>query len=287
MQQRPGTIAIIFLAIISIALFAYTLRLNAIVKTLKVENSQLTDANVELNVDLEQTRYRVEQLESRLQTPNSNGSQPKFAYLTFDDGPSANTARILDILQQYNVKATFFVIGDESATGKNLYKRIVEEGHAIGLHCYSHDYSQIYKSEEAFMSNIYKLRDLIRDTTGVTPNILRFPGGSNTGAGAKYGGKGTMARLRQRVHAEGMQFFDWNVSSQDATKPVQSTNVIINSTLRGAKYHDHAIILMHDAPIKKTTVEALPTIIEGLQEQGFRFEVLKVDTPPPSSLPTE
>lgn len=251
-------------------------KLQATVQALIEQNEQLQTENAALTIDLELARQEAQLGE---QTP-TKPMQPKFAYLTFDDGPSANTEQILNILQEYGVKATFFVIGSETEYGKHLYRRIVEEGHAIGLHSYNHVYADIYKSEEAFMESMYKLRNLIENTTGVRPDILRFPGGSNTSFITRYGGPDLAASLVARLHREGMQYFDWNVSSLDATKPVVDTKIITEATLRGAQGRNQAIVLMHDAPAKKTTVEALPAIIEGLQAQGYTFEVLKRDTPP-------
>lgn len=251
-------------------------KLQATVQALIEQNEQLQTENTALTIDLELARQEAQLGE---QTP-TKPMQPKFAYLTFDDGPSANTEQILNILQEYGVKATFFVIGSETEYGRHLYRRIVEEGHAIGLHSYNHVYADIYKSEEAFMESMYKLRNLIENTTGVRPDILRFPGGSNTSFITRYGGPDLAASLVARLHREGMQYFDWNVSSLDATKPVVDTKIITEATLRGAQGRNQAIVLMHDAPAKKTTVEALPAIIEGLQAQGYTFEVLKRDTPP-------
>lgn len=252
------------------------LRLQSTVQALKLENEQLLDENTVLSIDLELARQ-----EAQLGTkPAVSPKQPKFAYLTFDDGPSTNTEQILNILQQHGVKATFFVIGSETEYGKHLYRRMVEEGHAIGLHSYNHVYGDVYKSEDGFMESMYQLRDLIEATTGVKPDILRFPGGSNTTYASRHGGPDLAANLTARIHKEGMQYFDWNVSSQDATKPLVDTRVIVDSTLRGAQGRNQAIVLLHDAPAKKTTVEALPAIIEGLKSQGYTFEVLKRDTPP-------
>lgn len=250
-------------------------RLQATVQALATENEQLQDENANLSIDLELARQ-----EAQMPKPPLNPKQPKFAYLTFDDGPSTNTEQILNILQQYGVKATFFVIGSETEYNKHIYRRIVEEGHAIGLHSYNHEYADVYTSEAAFMESMYKLRDLLEETTGVKSDILRFPGGSNTSFTTRYGGADLAASLVARIHQESMQYFDWNVSSQDATRPVVDKQTIINATLRGAQGRNQAIVLMHDAPAKKTTVEALPAIIEGLQQQGFAFEVLKRDTPP-------
>lgn len=251
-------------------------KLQATVQALAAANEQLQDENAVLSIDLELARQ-----EAQLgHTTPSNPKQPKFAYLTFDDGPSANTEQILNILQDYGVKATFFVIGSETEFSKHIYRRIIEEGHTIGLHSYNHVYADVYASEDAFMDSMYRLRDLVESITGVKSDIIRFPGGSNTTFASKHGGPELAKNLVARIHREGMQYFDWNVSSMDATKPLVAKQTIIDATLRGAQGRNQAIVLMHDAPAKKTTVEALPAIIEGLQQQGYSFEVLKRDTAP-------
>ncbi len=275
-KQKKFIVAVLVVGVL-VGLATHMFKLQATVQALKKENEQLIDENTSLSVDLEMAKQEAQLIDSK---PSTQPKQPKFAYLTFDDGPSSNTEQILNILKEYDAKATFFVIGSETEYSKHLYKRIIEEGHAIGLHSYSHVYSDIYKSEDAFMESMYQLRNLVEDTTGVRPDILRFPGGSNTTFTTRYGGAELASSLTNRIHREGMQYFDWNVCGQDATRPLVSTPVIVDAVLRGARGRNQAIVLLHDAPAKKTTVEALPAIIEGLKAQGYTFEVLKRDTQP-------
>ena len=201
----------------------------------------------------------------------------KIAYLTFDDGPSTrNTPRILDILKEYNIKATFFVNGHGK---KELYRRIADEGHAIGNHTYSHNYKDIYSSVVSFKKDVDKLSDYIEDVTGERPELFRFPGGSNNTVSRRYGGKTVMKTLCQVITSDmGYQYFDWNVSAEDTTAYRASKGLIVRSALNGAKHKKHAIILMHDAAPKTTTVEALPEIIDGLIKMGFKFDVLTKGT---------
>lgn len=216
------------------------------------------------------------------QNGNEDNNTEKIAYLTFDDGPSANTVQILDILKKYNIKATFFVNGRPSM--KNIYKRIVEEGHSIGNHTYSHNYKTIYSSVDGFIEDMNKLNDLLKETVGVTPTIIRFPGGSNNTVSKKYGGDDIMKKIARQVIDMGYQYFDWNVSSTDADKITQDKDVIVKAVLEGVKNKTKAVILMHDSAPKTTTVEALPEIIEELIKQGFRFESLKKDSYAPHFL---
>jgi len=202
----------------------------------------------------------------------------KTVYLTFDDGPSINTAKILDILKEYNIKATFFVIGTSNEYSKSLYNRIVDEGHSIGNHTYSHKYQTIYATEQNFMQDFKKLEDYIYDITGVKMDIMRFPGGSNTRMPQKYSDDKFMRRITTKILYDGYQYFDWNVDSLDAKVVTQSKNVIINSVLDGVRNNDPAIVLFHDTLAKTTTVEALPIIIEELLKENYSFETLNKDS---------
>lgn len=181
-------------------------------------------------------------------------------YLTFDDGPSSNTDNILDILDTYGVKATFFVTGKEGAKAEASYRRIVEEGHTLGMHSYTHDYSVIYASEEAFMEDMEKLQRYLYDVTGMQSTYIRFPGGSSNKVSDV-----DMRLLITDVHEAGMEYFDWNVSSQDASSKPLTKEEILDNCLNSIERFQNCIILMHDAGSKDSTVEALPELIEHIQ----------------------
>jgi peptidoglycan/xylan/chitin deacetylase (PgdA/CDA1 family) len=197
-------------------------------------------------------------------------------YLTFDDGPSANTQSILDILDKYNVKATFFVTG-QNPDYFDMIKEISDSGHSIGVHSYTHDYSQIYTSAKAYYADLDKMNDIIEEQTGERTNLLRFPGGSSNTISWNYK-VGIMSYLTEDVQKKGYQYFDWNVTSSDATGWGVSTSEIISS----AEVTDggNLIILMHDAVGKETTVEALPKIIEYYQKLGYEFRALTTESYP-------
>ncbi|MEC0226018.1 polysaccharide deacetylase family protein [Paenibacillus alba] len=201
-------------------------------------------------------------------------SPGKIAYLTFDDGPSENTRKILRVLKSFGVHATFFVVGSDTVEGRSLYKEIAAAGHALGNHSYSHDYNRIYKSPEAFMKDVHKLDQLLEETVGYRPDILRFPGGSNNHLSWKPGGKGIMSKVARAVKDEGYQYFDWNVSSTDAAAPVQDRDMIIDAVTSASRGKKSIIVLMHDSTYKTTTLEALPIVIGKLQAAGFRFDKL-------------
>lgn len=181
-------------------------------------------------------------------------------YLTFDDGPSTNTNRILDILADYDVKATFFVVGKEEEEYRALYKRIVEEGHTLAMHSYSHRYHEIYQSLESYAADLSKLQEFLYDITGVWCRYCRFPGGSSNKVS-----RVDMHELIAYLDEQDMYYFDWNVSSGDAANSYISAQDIIRNSTAGLRKFDEAIILLHDASVKNSTVEALPGLIEAIQ----------------------
>ena len=181
----------------------------------------------------------------------------KRVYLTFDDGPSPNTDKILDILKEYDVKATFFVVGKENYTDQ--YKRIVDEGHTLAMHSYSHVYKDIYSSLDAYKQDLGELRTFLYELTGVECNIVRFPGGSSNTIS-----KVDMHTLIDYLDSENMVYFDWNVSSGDASRTYKSASQIASNVLGNIDKYNNAVVLMHDAAEKNSTVDALPTIIESI-----------------------
>ena len=205
--------------------------------------------------------------------PNNSA---KVCYLTFDDGPSNNTLRILEILRQYNIKATFFVVNDHAIL--DYVRNIHAEGHAIGLHSYTHDYAKIYSSTDAYFQDLNQLSEAVKNLTGIVPNIIRFPGGGSNTVSKQYC-RGIMSQLAKMTAEKGYYYFDWNVSSGDANKNGLSYTQILNNVLKGAKGKKNACVLMHDSATKTTTVDALPYIIEGLIEQGYSFASLSSEAP--------
>lgn len=203
----------------------------------------------------------------------------KIAYLTFDDGPSANTKKILDTLQAEDVKATFFVIGQglKNEDKQALIKRIGEEGHQLGNHTYTHNYSYIYSSKDAFLKELNQLEEEIKKLTGTKMTMVRFPGGSNNKLYKKYNksGENVMAQIKEELKQKGYVYVDWNVDSMDAkTKELKSKEAITKAVVSQAVKQDQAVILMHDAQAKTTTAEALPEIIRQLKEKGYEFDIL-------------
>ena len=183
----------------------------------------------------------------------------RYVYLTFDDGPSTNTDEILDILEQHNVKATFFVCGKPNAKYTDLYKRIVNDGHTLGMHSYSHKYSELYASLDSFKEDTDKLRIFLYETTGVWSKFYRFPGGSSNTVS-----KVDVQELADYLESSDVTFFDWNVSAGD-DKAGANKDTIYANIVNNVPRFKHCVVLMHDAADKKSTVEALPEIIEAIQ----------------------
>lgn len=194
--------------------------------------------------------------------------ETKRAYLTFDDSTSENTYLILDVLKQYNVKATFFLAGE---CDPELVKRIASEGHTIGNHTMTHQYYNIYASADAFWKDFEQEQNYIKNITGKSPVFMRFPGGSNNSIGVR---NQVMESLTAQSKSKGYIYVDWNVDSKDAIKKTNSKENIVANVLSGAKYKTEAIILMHQSAPKTTTPQALPEIIEGLQSMGFEIQQL-------------
>ena len=211
--------------------------------------------------------------DSSVSMPKPKPSTGKTVYLTFDDGPSQYTPEILDVLDKYGVKATFFVINGRY---NSTMKDIVDRGHQIGLHTYSHDYKKIYSSDTAYFNDLQKIHDVVLKETGVDCSIIRFPGGSSNTVSRNYS-KGIMSRITKAVGEKGYVYFDWNCSNGDADG-ANTVQKQLNYCSQFPKSASRIIVLMHDT--KKTTLEALPKIIEYYQSCGMTFDILTPFTTP-------
>lgn len=195
---------------------------------------------------------------------HSNGE--KTLYLTFDDGPSANTEKVLDILDKYGAKATFFVTGHEPEY-RPMIAEAYRRGNTIGMHSYTHDYATIYQSEDAFFADLSQVADVVKEQIGYVPYLTRFPGGVSNTVSESYC-PGIMTALASDLQAKGYQYYDWNVSSSDASGNHVPVDTIVQSSCAYGSF-TNVILLCHDSGAKTTTVEALPQIIEYYQSQGF------------------
>lgn len=188
---------------------------------------------------------------------------PKTMYLTFDDGPSEeNTAAVLDILKARGIKATFFLVGENVSKHPEMARRIVQEGHTIGIHCYSHDYKEIYKSVDSYLEDFQKAYDLVYEVTGVEAELFRFPGGS-----INHYNKKVYKDIIEAMTEKGFVYFDWNASLEDAAKNVTPEMLLqngLNSTLGRKK----VVMLAHD--VVYDTTKCLEELIDSLPEYEMK-----------------
>jgi peptidoglycan/xylan/chitin deacetylase (PgdA/CDA1 family) len=251
-------------------------------KTDPIINIEETTTDTEVS-SKEATEVKEKNKIKDKEKPQNNGIYSgKKVYLTFDDGPSTYTADILDILADYEIKATFFVTGKTDKQSKKLYKRIVEEGHTLGMHSYSHIYGKIYNSIEDFDKDFTKLWKLLYDTTGNKPSIFRFPGGSDN-----LVNKNGMDKFIRYLNEASITYYDWNVVNGDATGVVYTKEQLIDNVLEGVTKKDTSIVLMHDAQTKKTTVDSLPGLLNILIAEDAQILPIDKDTKPIQMIKSE
>ena len=167
------------------------------------------------------------------------------------------------------MKATFFVTGQTSEEAQALMRRIVDEGHTIAVHTYSHQYKKIYASVQAYLDDFNKIYTYIHEVTGVYPQIFRFPGGSNTGYNRRI-----RAQLIAEMDRRGFVHYDWNALNGDAEGKPYTEEEMKEYALRQVGV-SHVIMLMHDAPAKTKTVACLPDIIAAYRDAGYAFAPLR------------
>lgn len=194
-------------------------------------------------------------------------------YLTFDDGPSDYTENILQYLRDNDVKATFFVVPTRTNSCYKKLKAIAAEGHSIGVHSATHEYKKIYASVEAFLDDFYEAWDIIRDATGVSTEIFRFPGGSNNDFNVD-----TRDDIIKEMTRRGFRFYDWNVDSKDVTGATWTQ--MYNSIPRDVKNVPRSIVLMHDSVNRYNTVLVLDDVIKVLKKEGYKFDKINSNTQP-------
>jgi len=207
--------------------------------------------------------------------PEEPETPKKIAYITIDDGPSRSiTPGILDLLAKEGIKATFFILPQPSMRGlDNLFMRIIDEGHEMGNHSFTHRYGLLYDKDdtEPFKNEVIAAHEYILDKYGYTMKTFRFPGGM-------MGRKAEITDPRKAILDElGYKYYDWNIDSGDTNRSAadRETTAIINKVLDNTRDRERLIILLHDSWDKQSTLEALPEIISGLRKQGYSFDILK------------
>ncbi|MGG7176648.1 polysaccharide deacetylase family protein [Clostridium paraputrificum] len=196
--------------------------------------------------------------------------EEKSIYLTFDDGPGGKvTTEVLDILKSEQVPATFFLIGNQINGQEKLVKRIADEGHSLGLHSMSHNKNKLYSSNQAFLDEMLESQAVIKEVTGESPNILRFPFGCNN---TRYHLKKELVEL---LHKNNMKIYDWNVDSTDGANHTASPSTYIK---KSKSDKNPIVLLMHCGYMNKNSAKALPEIIKFYKDQGYVFKVISNDT---------
>lgn len=235
--------------------------------------------NVEkkLSSQLDGSINSVKANDYNLDTTFSNVQNPKEVFLTFDDGPCINnTRKILKILKDNNVKATFFVVGIKGEENPQILKEISNSGMSIGVHTYSHEYSQMYKNTDAYFKDYDACQSVIKKITGRRPIIyVRMPGGSDN----LVASKSNLENIKKSLNEKGLKYVDWNVSAGDAEIGKISADKIRQNIMTQCKDKRIAVILMHDTYYNSFTVEALPDVIKYLKREGFIFRTFDDLTP--------
>lgn len=288
-----AVLAVIFVAACTVSLFIFKGKKEDYLSAKKEYSAKISSQNEEYeknrqilmnnNSEREKLANEAAKLSEKVESANNdymkitNYDKCKMAYLTFDDGPSENTLKVLEVLKKNNVKATFFVTA-QWIENADYMKKIVEDGHTIGLHTYSHDYKYIYSSTDNYFKDLQKIHDLVKEKTGVDSKVIRFPGGSSNTMSEKYS-KGIMTKLTKMVRDKGYAYFDWNCDSTDASGNGIAPEKLVQGTVNSAGKQRHICVLMHDTAAKSTTVEALPKIIKELKKKGYSFDKLTADGP--------
>lgn len=221
--------------------------------------------------------YDIEKLKSDLSSKEKDGK--KIAFLTFDDGPSTTvTPKILDVLKTNDIKATFFLLGenvDKNEKSKDLVKEIFNSGHAIGNHTYSHDLKKLYPKNKLdvdhYMSEVDHCNTSIREALGqdYTTRVLRMPGGYMS---RKYYKDPNLDTFAAKLTENNMWQIDWNAYDEDAEGKRKNANQLLEAVKKSVGTKEKIVLLMHDTYGKEETAKALPQIIEYLKSQGYEFK---------------
>ena len=266
--QYKIPIIIIFCLIFNIIILStYIIKLNSPKPKFKEIKPQIS-FNQKLNY------YKPKQI--KIQNINPSIISNKTIYLTFDDGPSYLTEKILNILKQENVPATFFLTSRQIDKYKDVVKRMQAENHTVALHTSTHIYSYVYSSENNYFNDLNQIRMQIYQITGQKPRIVRLPGGSSNTISKKYN-QGIVTRITNILNEKDFYYFDWNIDSEDANG--NQTKESIYSNVTNKIHNGTNIILMHDSATKQTTVEALPYIIQYAKANGYTFAKITKNTP--------
>lgn len=188
----------------------------------------------------------------------------KLIFFTYDDGPSKNTEALLNLLDEYNIKATFFVTGN-NRTYRNMIAEEAARGHRVAAHTFSHDYATVYSNAVAYYKDLEQIQQIIEEQTGKRTEFIRFPGGSSNGVSKNYC-EGIMTYLSEDVVNNGYIYYDWNVSSGDGNAST-TTKQVLKNVKKGIESHDICVVLQHDTNAK--SMAAVEDIFKYVTEKGY------------------
>ncbi|NLY09327.1 MAG: polysaccharide deacetylase [Tissierellia bacterium] len=223
--------------------------------------------NKEKIYEAKEKQIKIEE-EKKQQAEKMPAGEKKRVFLTFDDGPNDSiTPKVLDILDKYGVKATFFVVGKKVEQYPGVLKTIHEKGHSIGNHTFTHDYDKIYKGVDAFMEDFSRAEKTIKNTLGEDfhSDLVRFPGGSF---------EEKKQPIAAHLNSLGYHYFDWNAINGDGESSKYTADFMVNKFIETAKGKQTITALFHDSEPKQNSVDSLPAIIEWLQSEGYEFLTL-------------
>ena len=265
---------LIILLIVLLCLFLFVFSVYKKMDEIKNDTMHVEETNIQENEEVEEKqpeiRLPILTEQGRENVANIYNSEQKIAYLTFDDGPSEKvTPQILSILEQYGIKATFFVLGRNVDRYPDVVKQAYDKGHYIANHSYSHEYSIIYSNAQSLLDEYIRTEQSIRNAIGVQDyfcNLFRFPGGS---MGKKY--RKVKDEAIQLLSDNNILYVDWNALNNDSVgKPTAESLVNDLKTTVGTK--NSVVILMHDTGSKQLTVDTLPQVLDYLIQQGYTFK---------------
>lgn len=224
-------------------------------ETIKVEDKKITSEKS--NIDNEENEAVA-------------SNNKKIIYLTFDDGPSnIVTNKILDTLKENNVNGTFFLIGNQIKGREKIVKRIYNEGNGIGLHSYTHNYKKIYSNDDIFIKEMSDCRNEVKRVVGISPNIIRFPGGSS---------KRLSKSFLNKLHEKKLKVYDWNLDNCDGLKPKTSPEELYEKAIEGKGKKKKIILLLHCGDVHDNTYKALNKIIKFYKSKGYEFRIITEET---------
>ncbi len=291
-------IAVSLIAVLAVFSVYEFLRADALSSSVSQAQSQQSSLSSQLD-SLQRQMEAIYSQNAVLQSQNAALLQPsatpppsvsadpnkKVAYLTFDDGPSEQyTPAVLKTLRQLNIKATFFISFDnkDSDTKRTLLKQEADEGHAIGVHCWNHKYAVCYQNQQAFLSDFRRMESVIKEVTGITPKINRFPGGTNNTVSMTASNSILMPALAKEVSAMGYKSFDWNAGGEDAYEPgnpdrATTSAEFLQKILRDAGDNKNLVVLIHDK--FDFAADTVKSLVRELKKKGYTFDVLSPYSP--------